>query len=75
VIVDNKTVYNDGVVNFVKLTYLPKGEIISLVIYGVNGEDLSLDGKFNMVLTRVEFLPDEVLTGRQCEIKYIIGAE
>jgi hypothetical protein len=70
-ITDNLTIYNDGNTNWVELSMEPRGEIISMVIFGVDGGDLVLDGKFNRSGTRVEMLAEENLTGKACEVKYI----
>lgn len=60
-------------INYVELTRIPKGDIISCVISFINNtEDAVVDGIFNIAGTRIDFLPDVDMSGNKAEIKYLI---
>ncbi len=73
----NLPVYWDEIrkINYVLLSYNPRGDLISLVCKtpaGEVSEDLLVDGKFNIAGNRVDFLEDYSVTGYTVEAKYII---
>jgi hypothetical protein len=63
-------------INYVLLTYNPRGDIISLVCKSPRGvvalDDLVIDGKFNIAGNRVDFLSEDRLDGYTAECKYLI---
>ena len=63
----------DRQINFVNLSYIPKGDIISVVVtFFENAENAVIDGKFNIASNRIEFLPSDNISGNLAEVKYLI---
>lgn len=63
----------DRSVNYINLSRIPRGGIISCVItYFNDAENSVIDGLFNIVGSKIEFLPEENLSGNLAEVKYLI---
>ena len=72
---DNKSVIWDTEteINSVVLDYIPKGDILSLVVVSSDGEALAVDGKPSRTNRTISFLAGDDLGGCSAEIKYLIG--
>lgn len=59
-------------INYVELTRIPRGDIISVVLTLSDGQNAVVDGIFNITGTRIDFLPNENISGSRSEVKYLI---
>ena len=59
-------------INYVELTRIPRGDIISVVLTMNDGQNAVVDGIFNITGTRIDFLQNENISGSRAEVKYLI---
>lgn len=59
-------------INYTLLSRIPQGDIISAIVTYKDGEDTPIDGVFNIVGNKIEFLSGNNISTNKIEVKYLI---